>query len=134
MALDLTGIQNVEFYSGHYLDAVLEGDLKAIFSRWAEAEAEGQLQRTPPKALASLATQYLEARAQAEGVKSPIERWRIARGFHAHLVEALGYPYKPVAEPLEGDTVIPVVSSLERDGLPFLWICLLYTSPSPRDS
>ena len=29
MALDLTGIDNVEFYSGHYLDAVLEGDLKA---------------------------------------------------------------------------------------------------------
>ena len=106
MALDLTGIQNVEFYSGHYLDAVLEGDLKAVFARWSEAEAEGEIQRTPQKALASLATRYLEARAQAEGIKSPIERWKIAREFHAHLVEALGYPYKPSAEPLEGDEVV----------------------------
>ena len=122
MALDLTGIQNVEFYSGHYLDSVLEGDLKAIFSRWTEAEADGSIQRTPPKALASLATRYLEARAQAEGVKDPIERWQIARDFHAHLVQALGYTYEPSVEPLEGDEVIPVVVSLKRDGRPFLWI------------
>ena len=30
MALEFSGIENVgEFYSGHYLTAVLEGDLKA---------------------------------------------------------------------------------------------------------
>ena len=37
MALDLTGIENVEFYSGHYLDAVLEGDLKSVFKRWKQS-------------------------------------------------------------------------------------------------
>ena len=40
MALDLTGIENVEFYSGHYLDAVLEGDLKGLFEAWRKAEDE----------------------------------------------------------------------------------------------
>ena len=35
MPIDLSGIQNVgEFYSHHYLDALLEGDLKGIFARW----------------------------------------------------------------------------------------------------
>ena len=34
MALDFTGISNVEFYSGHYLTAVLEGDLKSLFAGW----------------------------------------------------------------------------------------------------
>jgi hypothetical protein len=33
MALEFAGIDNVgEFYSGHYLSAVLEGDLKATFA------------------------------------------------------------------------------------------------------
>ncbi len=35
MPLDLTGIQNTgEFYSHHYLDALLEQDLKGLFARW----------------------------------------------------------------------------------------------------
>jgi hypothetical protein len=40
VALDFTGIQNVEFYSGHYLDAVLEGDLKALFDKWNDAKRD----------------------------------------------------------------------------------------------
>ncbi len=35
MPIDLSGIHNVgEFYSHHYLDALLEGDLKGLFARW----------------------------------------------------------------------------------------------------
>jgi hypothetical protein len=35
MPISLTGIQNVgEFYSHHYLDALLEQDLKGLFSHW----------------------------------------------------------------------------------------------------
>ena len=37
MPLDLTDIQNVgEFYSHHYLDALLENDLKGLFAHWRE--------------------------------------------------------------------------------------------------
>lgn len=53
MALDLTGIHNVgEFYSHHYLDAVLEGDLKAVFDRWKEREQDGGV-KGPEKRLAA---------------------------------------------------------------------------------
>ncbi len=35
MPIDLSGIHNVgEFYSHHYLDALLEGDLKGLCTCW----------------------------------------------------------------------------------------------------
>ena len=38
MAIDLTGIDSVnEFYTEHYLAAVLEADLKDRFRAWSEA-------------------------------------------------------------------------------------------------
>ncbi len=41
MPLDLTGIQNTgEFYSHHYLDALLEQDLKGIVIRWRTDDQE----------------------------------------------------------------------------------------------
>ncbi len=41
MPIDLSGIHNVgEFYSHHYLDALLEGDLKGLFARWRKDEQE----------------------------------------------------------------------------------------------
>ena len=39
MALDLTGITNEnEFYTHHYLAAILEGDLKPLFEGWSKLE------------------------------------------------------------------------------------------------
>ena len=39
MAFELTGIENVgEFYSAHYVSAVLEGDLKSVFQKWKQAK------------------------------------------------------------------------------------------------
>jgi hypothetical protein len=41
MPIDLSGIQNVgEFYSHHYLDTLLEGDLKTPFARWRTDDQE----------------------------------------------------------------------------------------------
>jgi hypothetical protein len=41
MPLDLTGIQNVgEFYSHHYLDALLEQDLNGLFAYWNADDQE----------------------------------------------------------------------------------------------
>jgi hypothetical protein len=38
MALDLTGITNErEFYADHYIDSVLEGDLRPVFLKWTAA-------------------------------------------------------------------------------------------------
>ena len=121
MALDLTGIENSEFYSGHYISAVLEGDLKSVFQKWAAAETEGG-PKQPHKQIGGLAARYFTARDRAEGERDPAERWSRAREFHAHLLPVLGYPYHPEVEALEGETVVPVLCSLEKDGNPFLWI------------
>ena len=43
----LPGISNAnEFYSAHYLDSVLTGDIKKVRERWAE-EAKAQVQADP---------------------------------------------------------------------------------------
>ena len=55
MALDLTGIHNVgEFYSHHYLEAVLGSDLKDVLESWSQREKESG-QAAPNKRLARLA-------------------------------------------------------------------------------
>ncbi|HYD48264.1 MAG TPA: hypothetical protein VEB21_07950 [Terriglobales bacterium] len=122
MALDLAGIENVEFYSGHYLQAVLEGDLKQVFERWKNDKEEHG--RKPPfELLHGLANRYFQTVALAEDARDDAaERWRLARGFHAHLIEALGYAYEPDVVLLDGDDVCPVLLELRRDGLPYLWI------------
>jgi len=54
MAIDLTGISNVnEFYTDHYLAAILENDLKDLFKAWATAEKE-QGATPPDRRLAAL--------------------------------------------------------------------------------
>jgi len=121
MALDLTGIENVDFYSGHYLDAVLEGDLKGLFDSWKKAE--GKEGRKPPyKTFNPIATAWERARKQAAGEPSADLRWKSARTFHAELIEALGYRYQPEVAALPDDTLVPLLSRVDRDGRPYLWI------------
>ncbi len=121
MALDLAGITNLDFYSPHYLDAVLESDLKAVFKKWKAAKDEKGTKQ-PQELLNSLSNAYFQALGQAEGERDPIRRWELAREFHVSLLEALGYPYKPEAALLEDNTSCPLVLSLERDGNPYLWV------------
>src|SRR5690606_32553466 len=60
MTLDLTGIHNVgEFYSHHYLDAVLGNDLKDILKSWSQAEQESG-RPAPNKQLSRLADAYFK--------------------------------------------------------------------------
>ena len=121
MALDLAGITNLEFYSPHYLESVLESDLKSVVQKWKEAKEEKGTQQ-PHERLGRLANLYFAAVGQAEGERDPVRRWEIAREFHVALLEALGYPYQPDAALLEDNSVCPQVLSLERDGNPFLWV------------
>ncbi|MEC9400137.1 MAG: hypothetical protein VX475_21105, partial [Myxococcota bacterium] len=124
--MDLTGIHNVgEFYSNHYLDAVLEGDLKAQLKVWKDAESDGGARR-PSRKLDGLSQRYFSARAGAdelgEDEESLVRRWEVARELHAHLLEALGYRYRPGAEPLEDGSLVPVLCAEQRDGQPYLWV------------
>ena len=121
MTLDLTGIDNIEFYAGHYLDALLESDLKDVFSRWKKLK-DDKGQKPPFERLRSLSTAWYKARAAVVGVRDTTERWEAARAFHAELIEVLGFQYSPSAEALDGDELCPVLTSLSRGGSPELWI------------
>jgi len=121
MTLSFAGIANVEFYSGHYLDAVLEGDLKAQFETWAAAERDHGT-RAPWKALDALANAWFTASRAAADESDPQARLRHARDFHARLVQALGYDYAPQVIELDEDTFLPVLAAASRDHRPFLWI------------
>ena len=57
MAFPLTGIENAnDFFSQHYLDEVLESDLKELFGRWQEQAA------SPPVRLRAMAGDYFRLR------------------------------------------------------------------------
>jgi hypothetical protein len=123
VALDLTGIGNVnEFYSHHYLDALLEGDLKGLLSRWEQAEREQG--RTPPhKALSRCSEEYFKAKARAAATATVEDRFTDTHPVNVRLAEALGYQYQSGEyELIEGDLAVPVLASLRRDGNPYLWL------------
>lgn len=134
MSLDLTGIHNVgEFYSHHYLTALLEGDLKATLSGWLAAEKDGGA-KTPAKRLAGLANKFFVWQGQASGVSSTEARLEPARELHAHLLEALGYERRPGVEEIGDGEVVPVVTTEEVDRRPFLWVIEAPFAPDEDDA
>jgi hypothetical protein len=123
VALDLTGIGNVnEFYSHHYLDALLEGDLKGLLARWEQAEKEEN--RTPPhKALSRCSEEYFKAKARAAATATVEDRFTETHPINVKLAEALGYQYQSGEyELIEGDLAVPVLAALRRDGNPYIWL------------
>mgnify|MGYP000011436804 CR=1 FL=1 len=126
MATDLTfGIENRgEFYSHHYLDALLANDLKPLLAQWTEAEKGTPPVRAPEKRLNGLAGKYFQARADAAevGPRAPDPAWRIAHAFHAHLLDALGYDRAPVNVRLADGTLLPLVHEVRRGGKAYLWV------------
>jgi len=59
MSMDITGITNEnEFYTHHYLSAILENDLKEVFSRWKQQEAEEEIPQ-PHLKLGNLRKDYV---------------------------------------------------------------------------
>jgi hypothetical protein len=103
----LPGISNAnEFYSAHYLESVLSGDLKKVRERWAE-DAKTQLKAdanadvsTPEAKFKALRKPWQKLREAEQGINNdPAERLRLQRElFFQPLLEALNYPYAPKAE------------------------------------
>ena len=70
MALDLTGISNEnEFYTHHYLSAILENDLKDVFQEWRRREQEEDF-RAPYAELRGLARGLFHL-AEPFGARTP---------------------------------------------------------------
>ncbi len=92
MAFLLTGIENSnDFYSQHYLDEVLEQDLKALFARWKEASD------SPPAKLSAMRPDYLRFRDRVVKAKTQSERLAALMDIAQPLLTALGYELHPQA-------------------------------------
>ncbi|MEO7034253.1 MAG: hypothetical protein ABI548_10205 [Polyangiaceae bacterium] len=122
MALDISGIGNVgEFFSQHYLDALLEKDLKDTLTRWANRKKDDKVP-APQDRLARLADPYFRLAARAEGVSDPSQRLELSEGFHADLLSALGYERTPSAVLLDDDRILPVLYAEQQNQKPWLWV------------
>src|SRR5688572_24696310 len=87
MSFPLVGIENAnEFYSQHYLDEVLEQDLRELFDRWKE-----QGSASPPARLRSMAAEYLRLREGVLKARTLADRVAPLTDIAQSLIAALGY-------------------------------------------
>ena len=118
MAIDLAGIHNVgEFYSHHYLDALLDRDLKGLF---AQGRKEGDA--APDRRLEGCATRFFRAKSLALRQARLEDRYPASHEIHVQLLEALGYPYDFQVQYLADGSALPVLSAVKRDGREHVWL------------
>ena len=118
MSIDLTGIQNIgEFYSHHYLDALLENDLKGLFAKWREGD-----ETTPDRCLFRLATDFFKAKSLARPELDIQSRYEPSHRIHVALLEALGFSYSFSLRYINGKMAIPILGAMVRDGREFIWL------------
>ncbi|MFQ6539405.1 MULTISPECIES: Eco57I restriction-modification methylase domain-containing protein [Aphanothece] len=143
----LPGICNAnEFYSAHYLESVLTGDIKKVRERWAEeAKAEREADptaeiSTPEQRFKALRKPWQKLREAEEGItRDPAERLRLQRElFFQPLLEVLGYPWAPKAEPVlvGGEAYqVPLLAEVSNaKGEPWLWVVECFNpSDEPSD-
>jgi hypothetical protein len=118
---DAVFANQAEFYSPHYLDEVLDGDLLGLRKKWNTREKDHAI-KVPGRRVGSLANSFFAAMAKAQDQRGIEERLTAARAFHAALLDALGFAYAPVALPLENGQALPALVAEDRDGRPYLWI------------
>jgi len=127
MAIDITGIKNEnEFYTHHYLTAILENDLKDIFSKWKTREQNEGIPQ-PHLKLQSLRRDYFLKRSILEKERKTKKRLDIQKEFTASLISALGFKYHSEFIELDDSTgtlqSIPLSGTVNKqDGSPLLWI------------
>ena len=94
--MPLTGIANEnEFYSAHYLDAILTQDLKGVTKEWQETAEE----KTPDKALGSLRQDYFRLQDQLkrlDTIEEIEEKLQLQREFFKQILQNKKFFYKPV--------------------------------------
>ena len=148
--MPLTGITNAnEFYSNHYLDAILQDDIKGVAQRWREMEealtpalsqrerepetsepssppgrgGQGGEGKSPPKGLAALSGRYFRLREQFRKQKSADDRLATQREWLAEFLPVLGYELQPQPQELDDGQIIPVVAQVQKaNGMPLLWV------------
>src|ERR1700683_1725644 len=90
MPLKLTGIVSEnDFYTSHYMSAVLEDDIKSVFARWSETE------HSPADAVQRLRQPWQAMRRELEEATDAASRMEAQRPWIRSLCEALGYEWHP---------------------------------------
>ena len=114
MGIDLTGVTNEnEFYTHHYLAAILEGDLKPLYEAWS------QLERPPWEGLRALARPFQAIQRESD----PAERQALRRNWFGDLFSVLGYSLTPEVIELEDGALLPLAGQIARaNGQPDLWV------------
>ncbi|MDT4797063.1 hypothetical protein FQZ97_296620 [compost metagenome] len=93
MSFAIAGLTNAnEFYSQHYLDEILEKDLKPLFDQWKEQGAESPVARLRA---ASGANGYFRARQRFLSERKASERASLFIDLVQPLLQAIGYELAP---------------------------------------
>lgn len=125
MAFPLTAIHNAnDFFSQHYLDEVLDSDLKDLFARWAEQGAAA-----PPARLRSMAGDYFRIRERLGRTRVLAERLPLLQELTEKLFTALGYALQPQVHDFEAGPLPLSALYKGTDGHPLLVIALAPLAP-----
>ena len=128
--MTLAGIANEnEFYTEHYVHAILEGDLRELFSRWAT------LAEPPYDALKKLRVPYEQMTRELSRASGTAARLECRREWFTRFFAVLGYTLAPRIRELEGGVYVPLAGEITcRSGEPELWILeTLEPSGEPAD-
>lgn len=118
MAFPLTGIENAnDFFSQHYLDEVLESDLKDLFARWQE-----QGSAAAPAKLKAMAGDYFRLRDKFVKARSNSDRLALLNELASSLMGALGYVLQAQTLALEAGELPVLACYCGADGHPLLII------------
>lgn len=108
MSFAIAGLTNAnEFYSQHYLDEILEKDLKPLFDQWKEQGADSPIARLRT---ASGANGYFRARQRFLTERKASERASLFVDLVQPLLQAIGYQLAPENLAL-ADGELPVLAT-----------------------
>jgi hypothetical protein len=92
MTFAITGLENTnEFYSQHYLDEIVENDLKTLFNRWKEQGAASPVSRVRTAGGAA----YFRARERFVSERKVADRLPLLIDLVQPLLQAIGYEMAP---------------------------------------
>jgi len=123
MAIDFTGITNEnEFYTHHYLSAILESDLKDVLKKWKDLDKVEDI-RPPYVKLKAISQEYFNIRSQEKKARKPEDKLQYQRQFMQKFLPMLGFEFNLELKELEDGSYIPAIGTVNKQsGAPELWI------------
>lgn len=128
MALNLTGVNNRnEYYSQHYLLALLENDLKELVVRWDQAASthpDSEAHRPPSNKIRALGVSYFRLYNHLDRLHDPEVRLAEQTKWLSDFFSALGYTPQSTWRTLTaGGLRIPLLATIDKpSGAPLLWV------------